>query len=427
MTDSHTKPQVILIAGGANSRFAPLNTKTHKGFLSLLGQPIVTTALKSLEEHEFKNVTIVVSEKDADGLGFSKYLEDFQTSLNIQIKVQAEPKGMGDAILLATKDLQQQDIIVASPYYLNLGSIAEKLYQKKLDSGADCVYSATQVSNPSLYGILEFDSEDAEKIVGVVEKPSADSAPSDMKLDSIYLFDSEFITELQNTKISEYSLEKTISNHAKTSFTTWVENHADVQSLKYPWHLFDILQLLFDATTTLISNDAEIAKSAIIDTSNGPVIIADGAKIGSYAKISGPCYIGENCLVGDYSFVRGSTLEKDSVVGANTEVVRSILFEGSSVHYGYIADSIIGHETKIGAGIITANKRLDRTNVRVEIKKKLVDTQSNALGIITGEKANIGIRVNTMPGVLIGDHSSVYPGITVKRNIKPNTTATESN
>lgn len=416
MNTSQEKPHIVIVAGGANSRFAPLNTRTHKGFLSLLGKPLVVSALESLEKHGFENVTIVVSPKDANGAGFSGFLENYDSQLNINVVVQEKATGMGDAILLAVNS-NNRDIIVSSPYYFNLGEIAEKLHRKKLSTHASCVYSATKIEDPSLYGILDFDKNDPEKVVGVIEKPSRDSAPSDMKMDSVYLFDSEFIQELANAKTSEYSLEKTMDAHAKKTFTTWVENTSPLQSLKYPWHLFDILKLKFDGSEKSIDSSAIIAKTALIDSSNGPVIIDSGAKIGSYAKISGPCYIGKNCLVGDYSFVRGSSLEQDTTVGANTEVVRSIVFEGASVHFGYVADSILGHQTKIGAGIITANKRLDRTNIRVLVKKKLIDSNTNALGIITGESVNIGIRVNTMPGITIGSNASIYPGVTVKRNV----------
>jgi len=121
--------------------------------------------------------------------------------------------------------------------------------------------------------------------------------------------------------------------------------------------------------------------------------------------------------VGDYSFVRGSSLEEGVVVGANTEVVRSILFENSSIHYGYIADSILGQKTTIGAGIITANKRFDRKNIRVKINGNTIESGLKSLGIITGHNTTIGIRVNSMPGILIGKDTTIYPGATINKNI----------
>ena len=413
---TNQKPTIIIIAGGENSRFFPLNTKTHKGFLSLVGQPIVSSALQSLESHGFTEVVFVVSAKDYKNSEFSQFLESFKTTLKITTVLQNEATGMGDAVLLAQNKLHSS-FILASPYYANLGHIADKLYRKQQDTQAQAVFSGTQTDCPELYGMLAFNKKNLEQVSGIIEKPSTGSEPSNIKIDSVYLFEQNFITALAKTKKSQYSLEETIANFVQQNFVTWIENTHSVQSLKYPWHLFNLLNQTFVSMKSYTNHSATVAKTAVLDDSNGPIKIDENAKIGDFVKIFGPCYIGKNCLVGDYSFVRGSSLEENSTVGANTEVVRSILFEDSSIHYGYLADSILGHGSKVGAGLITANKRLDRKNVRVLVKNKIVDTGTTALGIITGEKSLIGIRVNTMPGVLIGATATVHPDTSVSRNI----------
>ncbi len=418
---TNQKPTILIIAGGENSRFSPLNTKTHKGFLSLAGKPIVQRAFESLEQHGFSNVVLVLSPKDFGDSGFSKFLETYNSKLTIQTVLQEKATGMGDALLLA-KEYLSETFILASPYYSNLGHIADKLHRKQSDTNAAIVFSGTQTKHPELYGMLKFDSTNPEKVTGIIEKPSPEETLSDIKADSIYLFNQNFISELIETKSNEYSLEQAISNFVQQNSATWIKNTDSIQSLKYPWHLFNLLSDTFSDIKPSIARSATVAKTAIIDQTHGPVVIDENAKVGDFAKISGPCYVGKNCLVGDYSFVRGSSLENSSVVGANTEVVRSILFEKSSIHYGYLADSILGHESKIGAGLITANKRLDRKNVRVLVKNKIVDTNTNALGIITGEKSALGIRVNTMPGILIGAAAAVHPNTTISRNIAQETT-----
>lgn len=418
------KPTILIIAGGKNSRFAPLNNKTHKGFLSLAGKPIIARALENLVDNNFEKVILVVSARDFDGHGFSHYLQNLKAvdpnskinQLQIQVVLQKEANGMADA-LLSAKDYLDQSFILASPYYVNLGDIAEQLWTKKQESGADCVYSGTQTDNPSLYGILEFDPSNNQKVIGIIEKPPENQTPSNIKIDSIYLFDQGFLKELESHQTSEYVLEETINSYAKKSLSTWIEDHHKIQSLKYPWHLFNLLENVFLSSRTNISNSAKIASTAILDDKKGAIVIDENAKIGDFVKICGPCYIGKNALVGDYSFVRESSLEENAVCGANTEIVRSILFESSSIHYGYLADSIIGHGTKIGAGLISANKRLDRKNIKIMVKNTLIDTQKRALGLITGENVNIGIKTSTMPGTVIESSAIIAPNSNLKRNI----------
>lgn len=420
-----TKPTILIIAGGNNSRFAPLNTRTHKGFLSLAGKPIITRALEDLKKHEFTNIVIVVSQKDYGDKGFSKYLkENNNLGLDIDIILQKEARGMGDALLKA-KSLLTNDFVLASPYYFNLGQKTKQLWEKKQDSNADCVFSGTKTEHPELYGILDLAPNNHDKVLGVIEKPKREDAPSLFKIDSVYLFDKKFMDVLADTKEEEYALEKAISKYAVENEITWIQNKLKVKSIKYPWHLFRTFNQIIMDQDTNISEDATIAKTAIIDDSIGPIIIEAGARVGDFAKISGPCYIGKNCLVGDYSFIRGSSLETAAIVGVKTEVVRSILFEKSSIHSGYLADSILGHNTKIAAGLITANKRMDRKNIRVQVKRELIDSNLNVLGLITGEKVATGIGVKSMPGMIIGANSSVHPNLVIKRNVGNNKTLEE--
>ncbi|MCB9813710.1 MAG: hypothetical protein H6772_04880 [Pseudomonadales bacterium] len=413
------KPTILIIAGGENSRFYPLNTQTHKGFSTLVGKPIVAHALENLKKNNYQKVVIVVSQKDYGDQGFSKYLKENDFGLDIKVVLQNEPKGMGDAILVA-KDFLDEFFIVSSPYYFNLGDRAEILWNKKNQSGANCVFSGTQTENTELYGILNLDPTNPAKVLGIIEKPQKGTEPSKYKIDSVYLFDKKFIQELNNTPDDEYSLENAITSYSKNNNITWIKSNEQIKSIKFPWHLFNSFNQIITNEKTNISNDATISKTTIIDDSRGPVIIASGAKVGDFSKISGPCYIGKNCLVGDYSFVRGSSIEKNVIIGAKSEVVRCIFFENSSIHYGYIADSIIGFQTKIGAGLITANKRLDRKNIKVLVKNKFMETGINNLGIITGNYVKIGIGVKTMPGILIGENTIIYPGLTIINNIDDN-------
>jgi len=434
------KPTIVILAGGKNSRFFPLNTETHKGFLSIAGKPLILRALENLKAHDFaikgtdEKIIIVVSQKDFDGKGIDKYLKDNDIAnklqLNIQLVLQKNAKGMGDA-LLAVKDYfpetSNNSFILSSPYHINLGEIAQELWQKKQSSGASCVLSATQTESPEIYGVLNLNPNNFEKVLGITEKPEtivqSDNDKESVKyfkVNSVYLFDNNFAKELLKTPEEEYSLETAITNYAKKTQITWLENTTENFSLKYPWQLFNAFEKIMHQEKTSISENAKISKTAIIDDSDGPVIIEDTAEIGDYTKIVGPCYIGKNVFVGDYSFIRGSSIEEYSTIGANTEVARCILFENVTIHFGYISDSILGSSTRVGAGLITANKRFDRKCVKVKIKDKMIDSKQEALGIITGNNVQIGIRTNTMPGVLIGENSSLYPGLTIGENIKEN-------
>lgn len=436
------KPTILIVAGGENSRFFPLNTETHKGFLELAGEPIVVKALKNLKKHGFaqrgsqENIIIIVAPKDFEDKGFSKYFNENdlanELDLNIQFVLQKNAKGMGDALLSAKNFINENPnshksdyFILASPYHLNLGETAMNLWNKRQESNSNCVLSVSKTENPELYGIVKINPEDKNKVLGIIEKPkktSLEKTDDDkyLKVDSTYLFDNNFFDELSKNPEEEYSLENALTKYAKKTNITWTENIKPNFSLKYPWHLFNAFEQIMRNQKTSTSSTAEISKTAILDDSNGPIIIADGVKVGDFTKILGPCYLGKDVFVGDHSFIRGSSIEEGATVGAYTEVARCIFFKDAEMHFGYISDSVLGSKTQVGAGLITANKRFDRNGVRVKVKGIIVDSLRTGLGIITGNNVKIGIRTNTMPGVLIGSNTTIFPGITLEENTLEN-------
>ncbi|EEG6290039.1 hypothetical protein G3E01_004583 [Salmonella enterica subsp. enterica] len=64
-----------------------------------------------------------------------------------------------------------------------------------------------------------------------------------------------------------------------------------------------------------------IANTAVIDETNGPVIIGDNTRICHGAVLQGPLCIGRDCLVGNNAFIRAGSMLGDRVrIGFSTEV-----------------------------------------------------------------------------------------------------------
>lgn len=407
-----TKPPLVLLAGGENHRFFPLNTGTHKGCRVVAGKPLLVWALEDVCRLGFTRVILVVSSKDFNNQGISAELSNYNLPLEIEYVLQPEAKGQADAILLGTKSVQE-DCIVASPYYLNLGELAAQLAEAATTSTAECILLGSHTDHPEHFGIL---SIEVNKVTGLIEKP--DNPASDKKTNSVYFLRKSFIEYLATQPEAQYSLEASINTYAQDHLIEWQEI-GELPSLKFSWHLLDFMRLLLKKQAGFISPSAIVAQTAVLDDSTGAIVIEENARINDFVKIVGPAYVGKNVTIGDYSFIRQSAIEQNTIVGARTEIVRSLLESKVSIHGSYCADSIIGAGTKISSGLNTANKRLDRANIHVHVHEKKINAGRNNLGVIIGESSNIGISVNTMPGVLIGTNSSIYPGITLFKNVQP--------
>ena len=90
------------------------------------------------------------------------------------------------------------------------------------------------------------------------------------------------------------------------------------------------------------------------------------------------------------------------------------------MHSGYIGDSMIGKNCRLGAGVVTANVRIDRGIIKSVVKNKKIETGLKRFGCIIGNNTKTGIRCSFMPGVLVGSDCFIGPSSVVFENIEDN-------
>jgi UDP-N-acetylglucosamine diphosphorylase / glucose-1-phosphate thymidylyltransferase / UDP-N-acetylgalactosamine diphosphorylase / glucosamine-1-phosphate N-acetyltransferase / galactosamine-1-phosphate N-acetyltransferase len=166
----------------------------------------------------------------------------------------------------------------------------------------------------------------------------------------------------------------------------------------------------------IISSEVQIHSTAII---TGPVVICPDVSIGEYVVIQGPCFIDRHVHVGSFCKIRPGTVLSEHVRLENlVEIKHSLIGRGTHVHSGYIGDSIIGEDCRIGAGFITGNRRLDRKTILIPVDGQLVDTHTSFFGCLMGNRVRVGIHCGTNPGTVISDDSVVLP-MTMVSNHSP--------
>lgn len=153
------------------------------------------------------------------------------------------------------------------------------------------------------------------------------------------------------------------------------------------------------------SLNGEISKFAVIDDSNGPVIIEKGAKIEAMSVVYGPAYISAGSVV-SFAKVVSSYVGKNCRIGGELE--RSIIEDFSNkVHYGFVGDSYVGGYSNLGAGTTTSNLKNTYGTIRVFNGIKKVDTGRIKVGAFIGDFARTAINTSIMSGKTIGPFSHV--------------------
>ncbi len=404
------KFQVVILAGGESSRFYPFNN-IHKSFFELAGKRIIDRTIENaLKTHPSKIIVVLGKanfEEEREILGKSEFFGD------IEVVCQEKPQGMADAIL-AAEGCITESFFVINAQQINFSLHAEDFLSKFKKGDYLAVLGSSETDEPQKYGVFEFKSDE---ISGIIEKPETDKAPSNKRVVGTYLFDKEFIKTLKDTPKSEYSLESALNESAKDGKVAAVNMPSDSPSLKYPWDILELKNLILNDMHGFISKEAVIEKTAIIKGKN--VFIDSGARVCEFAIVEGPAYIGKNAVVGAYSQVRsGSILEDSAQTERYTDVKNSYVGRGTHMHSGFIGDSVIGQYVRIGAEFITANKRLDRKQVFAKVKGEEVNTGRTSLGIVIGDNSKIAIRTSSMPGTIVGSDCTIYPGEILKGTYK---------
>jgi bifunctional UDP-N-acetylglucosamine pyrophosphorylase/glucosamine-1-phosphate N-acetyltransferase len=381
-----------------------------------MGKPIIYWNLKGVEEAKIKKVIIVQSpKKDVE-----EELREFKfKKIKIQYVIQPKPLSTGNALWQARNYLKGY-FFVLNADVLNSKEILEGMLKKIKRERKPCL-AGQKTKTPWLFGMMELKGD---RILKIVEKPKKGKEPSDIKVVGVYYLEPKYFYYYQKVKKNPHDLEDALSeymkeNEVKMALIKKKEEETPAFS-KYPWHLFSLRKYLFDNfLEEKIERSAKISKNAIIE---GRVYIGKNTKILEGAIIKGPCYIGDGCLVGNNSLVRDYTdLEENVVIGAFCEVARSIFQKGATTHSGYFGDSIIGEGTKIGAGTITSNVKLDRGEIFSEVKGEKINTGLKSFGAVIGKNTIIGTKVNIMPGKFIGSNCFIYPNSLITENIKDNT------
>ena len=410
--------KAVILAAGESSRFKPLSDKRHKGLTKILGKHIIEHTIDELRDAGVDEVIVVQ--------GPEKNIEKELEEAADQYVVQENPNGMGNALEQAREFLDDK-FLVLTPYRSRASKLFQPMMEKAEKEDAKIVFVSSKTDSPEDYGILDIEDGKAKDIV---EKPDPGEAPSNRKAVGMYLLSPEFFNHLDSVEEWEYQYEDALSSMMEKEPASVVEAEEEPASIKYPWDLFEVADELMRKEERKISPKAEIASSAEI---KGEVIVEEGAIIHENAVIKGPAYVGKNAVVGNNAVVRdGSVLEEDAVAGANCEVKNTIFQPEASMHSQFVGDSVIGRNTKIGAGTVIANREFRKNKERPLIQSELIakdrteNTERKSLGCFIGENVDIGVNCSLMPGTQIGSDSKIGPGTVVTENVENGETVYES-
>lgn len=173
------------------------------------------------------------------------------------------------------------------------------------------------------------------------------------------------------------------------------------------------------APPIIVDPSAEVAETAVLDASTGPIVIGARTRICHGAQLHGPVTVGSDCLIGNYALVRGTTAIGDGTrIGFATEIKHALIEERVTIGpQCFVADSKVEADAYLGAQVRTSNHRLDKQTVKVRLDGQWHDTGLEKLGCLIGAGSALGIQVIILPGRMIAPGSMFAPRSTIDKNL----------
>jgi bifunctional UDP-N-acetylglucosamine pyrophosphorylase/glucosamine-1-phosphate N-acetyltransferase len=413
------------MAAGLGTR---MKSRRPKHLHPLLGRRLLDWVLEAVRPLGASPLVVVLSPESDAEVGASLGEE-------IQVAVQEEPRGTGDAVAAARDRLAGFDgdvlVVAGDSPLLTSGVLEELVAAHRRESAAVTVLSIESDDHRPYGRILR---DERGELAAIVEE--TDATPEQLAIrernSSTYVFAAtalwEALGRLEPANVQgELYLTDAIRHLVAEGRRAAVYPAADPRAGDGVNTRDDLAQAaaalrervvrehmlagvtVVDPASTWIEPEVAIEPDAVIQpftVLRGRTVVRAGAEVGPHAVVV-DSEIGPGAAVGPFAYLRpGTVLGAGVKVGAFVEVKNSSLGEGAKVpHLSYIGDAEIGAGSNIGAGAITANYRPERYDEKQRT--------------VIGRDVHTGSDNVFVAPVEIGDHAWIAAGSTITDDVPP--------
>jgi bifunctional UDP-N-acetylglucosamine pyrophosphorylase / glucosamine-1-phosphate N-acetyltransferase len=397
----------VVMAGGIGTR---MKSATPKHLHPLLGRRMVDWVIESARAAGASRIVVVASPTT---------LELYE---GVEVAVQAEPRGTGDAVRSARPVLADFDgdvlILNGDVPALRPETITALIETHRTDAAA-ATFLSFEPDDPASYGRVRRDDND--RLARIVE--ARDASTEDLALrevnSGIYVFSVEKLWPALE-QLTPRNAQKELYLTDTLGLLVDAGEPCAVQLARDPLEAHGVnTQAELAAVTARLRdriNNAHMdAGVTIVDPSStwidvgvaiepdvtihpftvirGDVRIASGVEIGPFASIRTLTQLGPDAKVGTFVELKAAR------VGARTKIP----------HLSYLGDAEIGEDTNVAAGNVTANF----SHIPGEPKKRTT----------IGSNVRTGVDNTFLAPVDVGNDTWIAPGTVITENVPPGSLA----
>ena len=186
----------IILAGGSGTRLHPITKGISKQLMPIYDKPMIYYLLSVLMMADIKEILIITTPADQEQ--FQRLLGDgSEWGIEITYAVQPSPDGLAQAFIIGADFIGDDSVALVLGDNIFYGSHLGTSLRGLANISGGHVF-AYHVSNPTAYGVVEFD--DTGRVLSIEEKPS--EPKSDFAVPGLYFYDNEVVEIARNLKPS---------------------------------------------------------------------------------------------------------------------------------------------------------------------------------------------------------------------------------
>jgi len=187
----------IILAGGTGSRLFPLTLPVCKQLLPIFDKPMIYYPLSTLMLAGIRDILIISTPKDLP-LFQALFMDGSHLGLRFEYIVQEKPRGLAEAFILGEKFIgKDSSCLVLGDNIFYGNDFSENIKVENDINGA--IIFGYQVSDPSAYGVVEFDKN--FNAISIEEKPIVPK--SNYAVPGIYFYDNDVVGIAKSIKPSK--------------------------------------------------------------------------------------------------------------------------------------------------------------------------------------------------------------------------------
>jgi bifunctional UDP-N-acetylglucosamine pyrophosphorylase/glucosamine-1-phosphate N-acetyltransferase len=417
--DDDVKLGAIVMAGGLGTR---MRSTVPKHLHAILGRRMVDWVVEAARALGADPLVVVTGPSTA------------QEFPGVEVAIQAEPLGTGDAVRSARGTLEGRadDVLILSgdTPLLRPGLLGDLVSAHRRDGAAATVLSF-EPADPRSYGRVLRDASGG--LAAIVE--AGDATPEQLDVrevnSSIYVFRAERLWQVldrlaphnvqgelyltdsvgllvaDGDRVAVHKGGDPVETEGVNTRAELAEAAAMLRDRINEAHMLAGVTIV-DPATTWIEAEVVLEPDAVVHpftVIRGSSRIAAGAEVGPHAVLV-DAVVGERALVGPFCYLRpGTVLEAGAKAGTFVEMKNSRIGAGTKVpHLSYLGDADVGEDTNIAAGNITVNLEHEtRTKHRTTI----------------GSNVRTGVDNAFVAPVSIGDDAWIAAGSVITEDVPP--------